>query len=469
MKIVAAALLVFGAALAPGAAAQDGGTPPAPGPAPAPAPAAQAKKAAKEPSRAIAGRIDEALKGLYAGSAASRLSARAALESAVADWAEEAKEDPLRAVKWWKSALGAVLPATNHRAGISEESYAFLENRTAKIWVSIPKSYSPKGTFPMVLSILDKSEDPKRAIPALYGELLKDWIVVALSTDPKESGIDIAKEPWLAAVGLRYAVDNLRIDRDRVVLDASANVSNLALGLGSEWAVQFAGCILRGPSASSPLVSNLGLCGTLLLVPDSATETQKMVSLEIAKAVPGAVVSPEGKQSATTVQEWLAKLPPRKLSNSENSTFSWKTRPQGGEPWAYWLWVFRAADAKKDKLVSVTLTRDAAGGTLDLVAENLAEGILLVNDDLIDLDREVKVRVNGKEVWRGKPARQIRTAVYWIGQTGERTLFVPAEIRFTVAGEPVPAKKEAAPGSPVVPPPPPPPPTKAPKGGGDGG
>jgi hypothetical protein len=78
--------------------------------------------------------------------------------------------------------------------------------------------------------------------------------------------------------------------------------------------------------------------------------------------------------------------------------------------------------------------------------------------------------VNGREVWKGKPERQVRTALYWIGQTGERTLFVPAEVRFTVPTDLQSPKKDGATpgGDDGAPPPPPPPPPPAP-GSGDGG
>ena len=464
-KFVLTAALALGAALVPAAAAQDGGGAPAGGPA--------AKKAPKDPPKAVAAKIEEALKGVFGGSAASRLGARAALDAAVAEWEADAKEDPLRHVKWWRGALGGTLPAAARRPGIFPEKVAYIEGREATLWVSVPKAYSPKTVHPLILAVLDRGEDPRKVLFALYGDLLKEWIVVAVPSDPKESGLDVVKEPWLAAVGLRHAIDTLRVDRDRVVLDATGGTSNLAVSLGSEWAVQFAGCVLRAPTASSPLIGNLGLGSVLVVTSQVPTEPQKKVVEEIGVAVPTVAFLSDGKGSADAVQKWLAAVPPRRVSNAETGSFSWKTRPQGGEPWAYWLWVFRAADAKKERPVAVTLTRDAGGAALDLVTDNLAEGILLLNDDLLDLDREVAVKVNGREVWKGKPERRVKTALYWIGQTGERTLFVPAEVRFTVPADLQVPKKDGAGGAAPkdgdgAPPPPPPPPPPG-KAGGDGG
>jgi len=464
--------IALAAAAAP-AAAQDGGAPPAPpGPAPAPAPAAAQHKPVKDPSKAVVGRIEDALKGVFAASAAGRLSARAGLEAALTDWEAEAKDDPLRAVKWWRGMLAGTLPAGARHAGIAAEKVAFLD-REATVWISTPKSYGPKSVFPMVLVVLDRGEDPKKVLPSMYGDLLKEWIVVAVVADPKEAGFDVVKEPWMAAVGLRYAIDNLRVDRDRVVIDASPGISNLALSLGAEWAVQFAGFVLRGATTSSPLVSNLALGSVLALAPEPATDAQKKVVEEVRAAVPGAAFAAEGKGGADAVQKWLAALPPRKISNPETATFSWKTRPQGGEPWGYWLWVFRAADPKKDRLVTVTVTRNAAGAVIEVQSDNLAEGILLLNDDVVDLERDLAVKVNGREVWKGKAERRLRTALSWIEQTGERTLFVPAELRFTVPADLQAPKKDGAGNAPAdgdgAPPPPPPPTSPPPKGGDDSG
>jgi hypothetical protein len=449
-----ATFAVLAGLLAGPARAQDGGGG-APPPVPPAAPPADAKKPPKEPSSKVASRIEESLKGCFAGSTAARLAARAALDAAVEEWAADAKDDPLRDAKWWRAALASTLPTASRRTGLSEEKYAYLENREARLWVSVPRAYAPaKGASPMVLAILDRGEDPRRLLPALYGDLLKEWIVVAIVADPKEAGIDIVKEPWLVAVGLRWAVENLRVDRDRVVLDGTAGVSNLALSLAAEWAVQFAGCILRGPTVSTPLLSNLGLCGAAVVTPEVMTEPHKKILEELRAAAPAAVVVPDGKGSAEAVQKWLGALAPRRITAAETTSISWKTRPQGGEPWACWLWVFRAAEAKKERLVSVTITRDPAAGLVSITGDNLAEGRLLLNDDLVDLGKDVAVKVNGREVWRGKVERSVKTALYWIGQTGERTLWAPAEVRFTVpadATSPPPAKKEAGSANPPAP------------------
>jgi hypothetical protein len=344
-------------------------------------------------------------------------------------------------VKWWKGALAGTLQPKVKKTGVFEEKISLAEGKEARIWVSVPRSHGPKTLSPLLLTVLAADQEAKKALPALYGDLLKDWIVVALPADAKAAGFDVVREPWLAALGLRWAVENLRVDRDRVVLDAAPAVSNLALALGAEWTVHFAGVVLRAPTGTNPLSANLGLCAVALVEPVPGADAHAKAVEALKAAVPAAASVPAGDAGTAPLQKWIGEVPARRLPQAGAEPLSWRTRPQGGEPWGYWLWVFRAADAKKDRLVTVTLRRDAEKGIVDLESDNLAEGILLLNDDLVDLDREVQVRVNGREVFRGKPARSAKTALYWIGQTGERTLFVPAEIRFTVPADAVAPKK----------------------------
>ena len=439
-KLVLATAALVALGTAPALLAQDAPKAPDAGPAPA-KPAAPARKPVKEPSKQVAEKISESLKAILTGSGAARVAAGDALEGAVAEWAVDAKDDPLKSTAWWRGALAGTMNTASHRAGLAEVKIP-LDGREAKLWVSTPKSYSPKNLHPMVLVILDKGDDAKRFLQAAYGDLQREWIVVGISMDPKVAGFDLAREPWLAALGLRHAIEDFRVDLDRVVLDAGTDGANLAMNLGSEWAVHFSGVILRAPTLLSPLSSNLALCGTAAVMPDTPTPAQKLNLEAMQKALPGLVVIPAS--TPAEVQKWLGALPPRRISDPSTLTFSWKTRPQGGEPWAYWFWVFRAADAKKERLVDLTFLRTEAGGVVEIKGDNLAEGRLLLNDDLLYLDKEVVVRVNGTEVWKGIPQRRISTALYWIGQSGERTLFAPAEIRFTV-----PAQAAAAPKAPL--------------------
>ncbi len=456
------------------------------------APEAPASKAPpKDPAGPISKKIDESLATLFTGSLAARNQARATLASAMGEWREAAKDDPLRAVAWWRGALERTLPAANpKRTGVFEEKIPYVEGREALLWVSLPKNYSAKNTYPLLLTLVEKGADPRRQWSGHYGDVLKEFVIVGIPLDSKAAGYDAVREPWHVGLGLKYAVETFRIDRDRVFLDGPAEASGTVAALGAEWAVHFAGVILRGPRALSPLARNLALPAVLVLEGASPPAGAEAVKAKILEFAPSATVvalsgPADGEDTAGEVLKWIRSVPRRALPAAGDG-FTWMANASGGEMWCYWLWVFRAVEAKPGKFVTVSLAWDRARNRARIISENLGEGILLLNDLALDLDREIAVDVNGREVWKGMATRGLDTAVYWVGQTGERPLFAPAEIRFTVPRD---AQSPPAPGEGVVPaggngegaapapstdgPPPKPPQSeeeeRARSGGGDGG
>jgi len=406
-----------------------------------PAPAPARRPAPKDPPTAPGDRIERALSALFTAGGAAREGARAALVAGVEEWSGAVKDDPLRAVDWWRGALERTLPtALPKKSRIFDEKFPYLPEKETTLTISLPPNYTPgKQAYPLVLTLLDKGLDAKRVLPLQWGDLLKEWIVVCVSADPRVAGFDVSKEPWLAAVGLKYAIEHFRVDRDRVVLDGLGSTGGIALTFGAEAAVHFAGCILRAPTASSPVAQNLNLGSTLVLAPRSPSGPVAKGFQDLRAAVPGLTLieaddaGASFESAAAQVQAWVKALPKRRISNPATESFTWWTMPQGTEVWAYWAWHFRAVEDKPERLVKITLKRDAAANAVDIQSENLAEGLLLLNDAVADLDRDLTVRVNGTVVWGpAKPERKLDTLLYWIGQTGERTLFVPAEVRFVV-------------------------------------
>jgi hypothetical protein len=447
--------------------------PPAPGAAAAP-PAAERKAPPKEPAGRLATRIDESLAALINGSAAGHAVARASLKTAIDEWREAVKDDPLRARDWWQAALARTLPAGSaKKTGIFEEKLTHTGDKEALLHVSIPKAYSGKTAWPMVVRILGKDEDPKRTFPLLYGDLLKDFLVVGIPTEGKGS-LDLKKEPWLTGLALKYAVETYHIDRNRVFLDGSTSMVSTVFRLGSEWSVHFAGCVLRNPSGTHPMVRNLAIGSLAVVAPAAETETVMTLQETIPSLHPiiAPTVATSVEAGATEVQKWMKAAPPRALTRDGTPGVKWSTLAEGGEVWCYWLWMFRATAGKPNRVVEIDLAWDVASNTAKIRSRYLSEAILLLHDGPLDLDREVTIEVNGKQAWKGKVERSIDRVLFWIGQTGERTLFTTAEIRFTVprdALEPLDdgsnpfdeweEDDEAAPTENPPPPPPPPPPT----------
>jgi hypothetical protein len=85
----------------------------------------------------------------------------------------------------------------------------------------------------------------------------------------------------------------------------------------------------------------------------------------------------------------------------------------------YWLWW---ENPRAKVIVEAELDREA--GTCDVKADKAAFGIsLLLNDELVDMQRELRVRFNGKEVWRGVPERSLDVLVATSVHGDEKLMF----------------------------------------------
>jgi hypothetical protein len=85
--------------------------------------------------------------------------------------------------------------------------------------------------------------------------------------------------------------------------------------------------------------------------------------------------------------------------------------------WFYWLRCLRPADA-----MEVTATR--SGNELDLEIATAFPGDfeVLLNPSMIDPAKDVVVRVDGKEVWRGRPVPDVATVLETLDARMDRTL-----------------------------------------------
>ncbi len=459
-RIVLAALggllLLSGAphplALAPPAAAQDapGAGRPAPPPdepeggPPAPLPA--------EPKDAVKKAIQAALKKWFddepslpekrneAEVKADRAKAAGEIQKLVQDWnATIPPANCLRLVAWWKARLDETQPTENHGSGIRREDFT---TRTGKFTfvVSIPGTYRGKGTevYPLILTVIDKEADPKKVLPATYGKLLETHIVVAgLETNLKSARGMLD--------GLLYAYYNYRIDRDRVVVDGIGKGARFVeeLAASDTSALQWNGAVFRSPAMTSALAGNLGLFPCAVLEPPSPSGPVSAAILTIKTQTRTEVVpcpAPGDEAALQRVRDWIAALPPRRVSD-QKATYTMWFRSNRKDAWGFWFVVNQAVEGPPDQpTVRVKIARDPKRNLVDLECVNLAAGTLLLNDEVLDLDRPVVVRVNGIVVSREKAVRNPMLTFDAIGgwattSLGPRNYFITAEVPFVVTGD----------------------------------
>lgn len=90
----------------------------------------------------------------------------------------------------------------------------------------------------------------------------------------------------------------------------------------------------------------------------------------------------------------------------------------------YWL----AVDEPKAK-TKITATRQ--GQQLDLTAENVPQITVRLNDQLVNLDQEVTIKLNGAPAYQGRPPRTLRTLATTLQNHGDPKTLFPAEVKIT--------------------------------------
>jgi len=358
------------------------------------------------------------------------------LQSAVVAWnaALGGKTSCMRKMDWWKARLFETLTTRNEKVGFSRVETTYQE-KPVTLAVNIPNGYKakPPATYPVILTVLDKDADPKRTFLAAYGDLLATHLVVAVFEDRLQND---ARRMLHA---LPFLFDTYRADRDRVVLDGLGKGNRFVDELAADSAVFFNGAIFRSSRTLSPLAANLALFPCAAVVPASPPPAVAQTLEGLRRNCPELKVFPP--DAPKTLQEWIAALPPRKISD-QRQDYTWTTRSVSKpQKWGYWFAVGRTVDSGPELLVTVSIHRDPARNLLELECRNLDAGALLLNDEVFDLDHPLYVNVNGIRVLRVEnPERDVLCSFAWdSGFLGNpllsRTQFVTCIIPFTVPPE----------------------------------
>ena len=374
----------------------------------------------------------------------ARAKATGELETALRDWTAANKAaggtrglDPLRKTQWWRAALAAVPVQEAAKTGIQKQVMVITEKPLEfNIVTSVPNAYRPgKGiVYPLIVTVIDKEADPKKVLPAAYGDLLQSHIIVALSEDQVKGAHNFFfAMAWAALTHL--------VDRDRVVIDGIGRGAKWIDDAAPELALQLQGAVFRSPAKTSAVVANLSHipCWAFQRMPATDATVAAVEGIRKASAKPEVRDIPGEPDDAAlkAVQAWIAALPKRTIGDQTRPFSFTSARLRGLGQWAYWIALTEAAE---EGPVSITMDRKPAENAIDITARNLGAATLLLNDEILDLDRPVKVRVNGIVVAETVPTRSLRTTfAYDTGLAkdllGARDYFITAELPFEVTGD----------------------------------
>jgi hypothetical protein len=114
-------------------------------------------------------------------------------------------------------------------------------------------------------------------------------------------------------------------------------------------------------------------------------------------------------------------------------------RTGGSQAWGYWFNVTRAVESGEGQSTMnlAVLKRDPKYNLIDLAGKNIAEGFLYLNDELLDLDQPVTVRMNGIVVARKKATPRSLSNTFALDSPlsqlqGPRNYFITATLSFSI-------------------------------------
>lgn len=314
--------------------------------------------------------------------------------------------------------------------GHDGKSWAAANDWFAATWKAAPEA----ADYVMVLPALDNSLDLDP--------------VVDPSKPEGEAATGARNQAVLGGVGAAYQTFNL--DRDRVFLDCAKGGCAFALRLVSYFPSMFAGVVLRHPTDVGDLRLE-GLAGfpVLLLRSDETKEAADKLAEALNKLEPNTATVLDAKgaypfaESAGDILAWLKgksrqMMRPHVVVANTHDTFRR----------AFWVKILRGeflADVSADNRPLLDVKADRATNTITVTARSVTDFELLLNDVLVDLDKDVTLVVNGQAQ---KPKRierfSIKQLVDAVTSSRDYSALFTASLYHEIKAEAAPAKAGGA-------------------------
>jgi hypothetical protein len=296
---------------------------------------------------------------------------------------------------------------------------------------------------------------------AAYEEQLRPWVIVAIADSDE---FPISKDPSVALRPFAEIRERFSTDANRWYLEGVGGACDAVQKAASSdfLSVRLTGLVLRGP-ATAVTTANSALYSTLVV--HGKTSTDGAAAFEAYKKIDektNAAIVLDDVLAVNAPNEqvlgWLAQHS-RRMSPNSYTYVTTLTDAGGGEPWTGSIHI--QSPGKRGVPTKLTVKYLRESNTVDIQCENLGEFYLYMNDELLDLDKEVAVFVNGTQIAKKGFERDLRTMIE-IGDTwGEWGRMFPARFRGVVPTKIVAPTAPPAP-DPNAPPSGPQPPDKPP-------
>jgi len=314
----------------------------------------------------------------------------------------------------------------------------------AKLWYRAGALVNPTKPCPLLVAILPKEMDGKPTDPKAYLEatwvanddVAKNWVVVAVAESPE---FPVSKDPAVVMRPFKEILDRFNTDANRWYFEAVGGMCAPVQTAASQFlANRLAGLILRGPTA--PVTSvNTALYPTVVVHGKTATDGAAVFAAyqKIDPAANAEIVL-DDVNTLTALNDqviaWIAAHPKRVLPPTY--TFVTTITDTDGENWTGSLNIVSPGKRGQPTKVTVKYIREDPAAklpnTVDIQCENLGEFWLYMNDDLLDLDKEVAIFVNGQQLAKKVFDRDLRHMIEIADSYGEWGRMFPARFRGVV-------------------------------------
>ena len=290
-----------------------------------------------------------------------------------------------------------------------------------KYGIYLPKKYTEKTPWTTLVVLSDGTggnwSKPADYFKKVWGDtaILDESIVhmpvipEGLEMDPipdySREGADLEEDRRIGTVfgSFRTVLDNYNVDRARVFLDCGKGNCGFGVRLATLFPDRFAGLILRDAievDQKSIRIGNLLNLPVLMLKTGNNAATVDALKKRWDEKCPGMLTVMDSKgayphlESADDIAAWMTAkrriMTPKEITLEPNHDRFHKT---------YWVGMEIAESlltADPDKKPRMEVVADRENNRITVDAQGVERFELLLNDDLIDLDKEFTLVINGK-------------------------------------------------------------------------
>jgi predicted esterase len=283
--------------------------------------------------------------------------------------------------------------------------------RTEKYALHVPRGYSPKKRWPLILSLHGAGGNGPQELSFIWGGQLSSWrgFVAAPSGNPPGDQWFPRQTPFVLAV-LRDVMERANIDTNRVYVHGFSNGRNGAWYYGESYPGRFAALCTRGGGNPTPnMLVNLRHVPAYVIHGENDTVIKVDSDRRDAKRL---------EEMGYTVVYTEVPRGGHEPFNRENPKVLDFFREHARDPWPKKL-VF-ATPGRGESFRNLWLEVPAnAGPRIEAEVEDgnriaitgTTRATLWLSDALVDLDQEVIVTLGSREAYRGRPERRLATLV----------------------------------------------------------